>query len=481
MNARSLWITIVGGGTLAAAGLGTLIWMQYGKIEETRNQATALRGNIDTARKLIEGTGPLEREVIVLREMSQVMKEILPDTNDVNNLVRTLQKFSEESQVRISGLKKKSADSRDKSDFDKVGYTLSLEGDAFQLLDFLDMIESHSRFMRVPNFRITAAQRTQMEKEGIPAHKVQLDVETYVYEPRKDAKPVKIDGYDRKRDLLMGEINRRRQGLTLSTYSYRGARGRRDPWIDPRVPVLGDGQSALTVQEQMDIVQKLYERTQDVLARWERLKLPTENTIEAMLLRAELEEVLARLDEEVHRVEAEKSVRYVPSERRLQTEVVDALAALHKELLASDAGAGPSENMLRQMEETLVRHQEKGEYKLMIEAYAAVDNQLKIAEVDPLRKPTVERIKGLVHEARTVLDFEKIDISIDGLAIVDGRGLVVINGRSVEEGDMIDGEILVRRIRPEQIEFIFRGVIFAKHVELGAKTVSSKSLVGRSQ
>ena len=135
------------------------------------------------------------------------------------------------------GIKKKPTTPRRSSTSTRSRYTLSLEGDAFQLLDFMNMIESHKRFMRVPTFRIQAAQRTQMEKEGVIAHRIQLDVETFVYEPKKDQKTVKIDGYDRKRDLLLGEIQRRRQDLALMPFSYRGQRGRRDPWIDPRVPV----------------------------------------------------------------------------------------------------------------------------------------------------------------------------------------------------------------------------------------------------
>ena len=55
--------------------------------------------------------------------------------------------------LRQNGLKKKANDAHEKSDFDKVAYTLSLEGDAFQFMDFLDLSESHSRFMRVPNKR----------------------------------------------------------------------------------------------------------------------------------------------------------------------------------------------------------------------------------------------------------------------------------------------------------------------------------------
>jgi hypothetical protein len=373
-----------------------------------------------------------------------------------------LQKFSEDSGVRISGLKKKSNDSQQKSDFDKVAYTLSLEGDAFQFMDFLDLCESHSRFMRVPNFRIAAAQRNQMEKEGVPAHKVQVDVETFVYEPKKDAKPVKVDGYDRKRDLLLGEINRRRQALSFSPYSYRGARGRRDPWIDPRVPVMGDGSSALTVQAQMDIVQGLFERTQALLVKNEELK-KAENVIVEMMTRSEIEESLAKLEEDVRRVEAEKSVRYVPSQRRLHSEVVDVLAGLRTQIAKSEAGRGPSEKTLLEIEKAMLSHEQHSEYKLMLEAYSVVENQLVLAEADPLRKPLVERVKELAQEARTVIDFEKVEIKIGGFSLVDDKASVLINGKSLGVGDMLNNELFIRAIRREEIEFIFRGVIFARH------------------
>jgi Tfp pilus assembly protein PilO len=328
VNERRWWIAIIAGGTTCALGLGALLWWQRGKIEEGRASIAATKASIESSKKLIEGTSALEREVIVLRELSEVMKGMLPDNDDVNNLVRTLQKFSEDSGVRISGLKKKSIDNkREKNAFDKVGYTLSLEGDAFQFLDFLDLLESHSRFMRVPTFRMTAAQRTQLEKEGVPAHKVSIDVETYVYEPKKDQKDVKIDGYERKRDLLLGEINRRREGLTVQTYNYRGARGRRDPWIDPRVPTNAGSSSTLSVQEQMDLVQKLAERTQGVLAKWEQVKV-AENVIVEMMTRSEMEQELAALEEDVRKVVTDKQIAYVPSDRRLQNEVLQPLEEL---------------------------------------------------------------------------------------------------------------------------------------------------------
>jgi Tfp pilus assembly protein PilO len=463
VNERRWWIGIVGGGVLCAAGLGALIWMQRGKIEQSRASVATLKGNIESSRKLIEGTGALEREVIVLRELSEVMKGILPDNDDVNNLVRTLQKFSEDSGVHISGLKPKIIDNKkEKNDFEKVAYTISLDGDAFQFLDFLDLIEGHSRFMRVPNLRITAAQRNQLEKDGVPSHKVTLDVETYVYEPKKDHKQVKIDSYDRKRDLLLGEINRRRDGLAVSTYSYRGARGRRDPWIDPRVPAQTDNPSLLSVQEQMDTVQKLFEKTQAVLAKWEQVKV-AENVIVEMMTRAEMDESLTALETEVASVVAGKQIVYVPSERRLQLEVVEPLNELRTTLSQSETAKGPSEQQLREIETAMVNHQKAAEYKQMLDAFSAIDNRLTLVENDALRKPLVDRLRDLAYEARTVLDFEKVKLEIGGIVLIEGADPVaLINGKSLGIGDMLGDELVVRAIHRDEVEFIFRGVIFAR-------------------
>jgi len=463
VNERRWWIGIVAGGTACALGLGALLWWQRGKIEEGRANIAGLKTNIESSRKLIEGTGSLEREVIVLRELSEVMKGILPDNDDVNNLVRTLQKFSEDSGVRISGLKKKTIDNKkDKGDFDKVGYTLSLEGDAFQFLDFLDLIESHSRFMKVPSFRINAAQRNQLEKEGVAAHKVSIDIETYVYEPKKDQKSVKIDGYERKRDLLLGEINRRREAVQVSTYNYRGARGRRDPWIDPRVPVQAENPSMLSVQEQMDVVQKLADRVQAVLAKWEQVKT-AENVIVEMMTRSDMEADLAALEEETRKIMTEKQIGYVPSERRLQNEVVEPLVDLRKQFSQAEVGKGPSEVQLREIEATMAASQEKGEYKKMLEAFAVIDNRLNQAEADPVRKPLVDRLRDLAYEARTVMDFEKVKLDVGGIVLIEGaEPVALINGKSIGVGDMLSGEVVVRAIHRDEIEFIFRGVVFAR-------------------
>lgn len=120
--------------------------------------------------------------------------------------------------------------------------------------------------MVIPSYSITSASRQQVEDDGQALHKIQLDVETYSYVPKGAVKAVRIEGYERKRDLLAGEIARRRNALTLTTFNYRGARGRRDPWVDPRVPLLDGEPNAPSVPEQMAIIDDLSRRVK-VLSR----------------------------------------------------------------------------------------------------------------------------------------------------------------------------------------------------------------------
>lgn len=468
MSQKRWWIGILGGGSLLGFGVGALIYTEYGNIAEAREAVAGLHTGIDAARKLLTGAGALEREVIVLRETEEVIQEILPDEQDVNNFVRDLSDFKEDTGVQITGLKKKGPEpgnKKEKMDFDKVGYGLTFEADAFQLLAFLDKIESHSRFMRVPEFKLSAAARRQVEDEGKPAHKIQMDVETYVYRPQDGPKPVRIDGYARKRELLLGEINRRRQALQVTSYLYRGQRGRRDPWVDPRVPARTEVQSGLTVEQQIQIVQGLMDRTQVVLSLWQSLTKPAApiNVIEEMTMRAELEQSLSKLEEDVRREVEGGAIRFVQAERQLQLAVVHPLANLRAEIATTEGGKGPTAEALTELIGTMNRHLNNGEYSLAIAAFDSVTGRLDLAEDDVARRPLAIELKRLVGTAHDLADFEKIEIDIKGVAIGDGvPPVALINGKTLSEGDLLDRELIIRSIRPGAIEFVFRGMILER-------------------
>ena len=138
-------------GAVIAIGIGVLIYFQREKIAEQRTEVENLKVAVAQDRALIKKTPELVKEVIVQRETDAVIEEILSSEKDINDLVRTLEAFGDEAGVNITQFKERRAKAKKgrRQDFENVGYTLNFEGEAFQLLAFLDHIETHRRFMSV--------------------------------------------------------------------------------------------------------------------------------------------------------------------------------------------------------------------------------------------------------------------------------------------------------------------------------------------
>jgi hypothetical protein len=458
---RKVFLGVTAGSCALALGLGIFIHFEAQSIDETRLEVEALRQKIVASRKLIEGTSTLERDVIVQREMSKHLRTILPDDNDMNSWMRTIQDFQQDSGVRTRMLKKKAVDPRAEAGaFDKVVYICSLDADSFEYLDFLDRIETHSRFMRVAKMDIVAARRGSVAEEGMALHKISLDIETFVYEPKNEAAPVDIDSYERKRDLMMGEINRRRAALSLSSFTYRGARGRRDPFVDPRVPV--DSGSGLSMREQMELVEELYGRMQAAKAQY-ALVQAAQNVIEEMMARDDLEVMIAGIETDVRRLQAEGSISYMPSQKRLQHEVIDALDALQGSLASVDGSRGPSVKRLREVLGAMDGHLIRDEFELALDAFRLVADQLDFIEHDPLRKPFVVKLRRKALIARIVREFDEFEIEVSGVATMKGAASVAtINGKACQVGEMLTRDLLIHEIHTDEIRFIYRGVVLAR-------------------
>jgi hypothetical protein len=350
---------------------------------------------------------------------------------------------------------------REKGDFEKVAYTLSLEGDIFQFLSMMDKLETHKRFIAVPAFKLTAANRRDVEEDGVARHRIQLDVETYKYAPNNSVVPVKIEGYDRKRDLLAGEVNRRRAALSLANYDFRGPRGRRDPWIDPRVPAMPD-MTKIPVQEQQAMIDALVARVEKADAKW-TLVLEAPDVLKRMVARQDLAEMLAALDEDLRRLSAESLITYVPALKRLDKEVHEPLATLHQELENSVDVLGPPREVLVGVRDGMRSHLLLGEYKLALEAYGTVKNDLEAVHGDSVRELLADEIRQLGEDSGILRDFDKIKMSVGGIALIEGAlPTVLINDRPLTVGDMVNEELEVFDIRSSEIDFIFRGVILTR-------------------
>lgn len=147
---KSLLIT-VGASVAIAAGFGALLYMQSGDIDTKRQNSERISGEIAQARALIAATPEVERKVILMRETDEVISSLLPTNDDVLEFARALSSFGKNAGVNITQFRQKSnstANSKQKEDFRKVGYSINFDADAFQMLALLDRVESHERFMQ---------------------------------------------------------------------------------------------------------------------------------------------------------------------------------------------------------------------------------------------------------------------------------------------------------------------------------------------
>lgn len=465
MSEKKVWIGIVAGSVLAAAGIGSLIYLQQEDIQSARQDIENVKTRINTSRTTIKGTPGLEHEVIVLREISETINQILPTTEDLTNLIDDFYQYATDSSVKSTSFKRKPDRSNGRGAakaFEKVGYTLTLEGGIFEFLDFLNRIETHSRFMGVPSFKVSSVTRQQLEREGEALHKIQVDVETYTYTTKGTANAVKIDGYARKRDLLAGEINRRRKALTLSTFNYRGDRGRRDPWIDPRVPEVVDG-GGLTVQEQLLKVEELAGLLAEAESKWTEVQ-GAQNVLDRMVKKDELAQVMAALDEELRRIESTSSITYVPAQKRMQNEVYDPREALLLAIASEPEQTGPRRAEMEELIASMSDHIQIGEYDLALQAFNVMEPALEeIDDDDLVRQALSDELRALAVEAKTVRDFENIELEFGGSIIIgDGSPVILINGLSYQIGDSVAPGLEVAAIRKEEVDFYFRGFVLTR-------------------
>ena len=463
MNDRKFWIILGLVFAIVTSGCGYAIVTQQDYIAGRRAAIDRLTKDIQVARKTITETPNLVKDVIVLRELAVVFEEILPTTDGASNLIKNFYNYSRESGVDPDSFKDQTTkqDKNSKSDFYRFSYTLEMTGDTFQFMDFLNRIETHSRFMAVPNFRLSSGSRRDMEELGFAQHTIQMEVETYVYQPKTTAKAVAIDNYDRKRDLLMGEINRRRQALRLHTFQYRGPRGRRDPWVDPRVSV-EENPSGLTVVEQKEKVDELAAMLASATGQWDRVQT-AENILERMMEKRGVIETVATIDQELRRIDNDGLVTYPPAVKRLQVEVRDPVQALHGAMDDTNNIQGPLKEELEQVASHMRKNIETGEFLLALQDYESIKAGLELVQGDPVRMELAELLRVLADEADILREFEAIDIRFSGQALIEGHApAVLLNGRTLKVGDMLQPGVEILAIRPFEVDFAFRGVVLTR-------------------
>ncbi len=474
---KKKWVLLGAGTVVIAAGLGALIYLQHQSIEKNRVEVDRLKGEIDAGRALVMTTPDLEHNVILQRETDVVIKEILSDEEEATNLVRTINQFEVDSGISVKSLKLLKDTTRDRSknkeDFTRVGYTVTFDADAFQFLAFLDQLESHKRFINVKSFKLTAAKRAQIDRGGAPVHNISLDLETYVYAPKQGITEAKIDNYDRKRDLLLAEIQKRSDELRVPVYDYHGAGSRRDPWVDPRMQA--NDPTAMSIPEQIAIADGIRDRVEALDTLWADVEAAP-NIIALMKARTALLDALVPLEDDLKKL-ADVKLGYKPAEIRLD-QYRDDVAHIREQLELKTPEGKTTVKELKDAIASVRTQVENEDYEGAINHFKSIEPQLLGLEDDPDRGPLAAELQRLANNAQTVLDFEKIDMQVGGVAIMEGaRPVALINGDTIVAGEYVDmsGELFINDIRPHEIEFVYKGVTLVRPVDERSPTPVAKA------
>lgn len=479
---KKKWLLLGVGTLVIASGLGALIYLQNQSIERNRADVDRLTKEIEAGRALVATTPELEHNVILQRETDAVIKEILSDEEEATNLVRTINDFEAKSGISVKSLKLLKENTREKKaneDFGRVGYTVTFDADAFQFLAFLDALESHKRFINVKSFKLTAAKRAQIDRGASPVHNVSLDLETYVYAPKQGLNEAKIENYERKRDLLLAEIQKRSNELRVPVYEYQGARSRRDPWLDPRMTA-EEGVGRMPIPEQLKLADKLQAMVDDLQGLWKNFEEAKQtNIIARMKARTALVEGLLPVEAELERVQG-IVLGFKPVEIRIEQNRA-AVAEIRKGL----EGEGGTFTLTREELEAAIKsvreQMDAEEYEGALSQFDSIEPQLLGLDLEP-QKTLAEELRRLANNARTVLDFEKIDLDVGGVAIMAGaRPVALINGETIVAGEYVDmsGELFVNDVRPHEIEFVYRGVTLVCPVDDRTPTPIAKAGDGK--
>lgn len=466
---RKLLLTI-GGVALAVVGAAAGgVYYADGLIAEIAEQAKAKSEEIAAADRKIAQVPDLEKEVIILRENLDEYVKVLPDTKELNAFVRMLNQFERQSGILGTGLigknqKRGKATGR----FTPIEYTYEMTATLWQALKFVNLIENYERFVSITDFSIVAAggnRGAQESRDGDAVHTVKLTMQTYTYNNQGDSKEVAIPDYANRREELREEIWKRMQAIRIDRYEHRGAQGRRDIFVDPRMR--GDLRVEGPSQAEQRAVLERYISTigqlQEMLGRIRQADttLFEQYSLEKRF-RTDIGELLGQLDTDAARIS------YAPYRLRWAKEVIAPLEVLRAQLDSSVADEPqkvdpylPKED-LQQLVADMATDCTNGQLEQARDRYEAVADRLGVPASDP-RYELAVAAKAWQVKATTALDFKGLDLDVEGVVVNrDGRSGVLLNGEVYEEGDYVAEDLLVKMVEEEQVWFVFRGLTLVR-------------------
>ncbi|HLQ37288.1 MAG TPA: type 4a pilus biogenesis protein PilO [Planctomycetota bacterium] len=463
--------------TVAGVGLGVCliagggVYWAKGLIEDERKAIEAHKNEIAAAEQKIAKIVPTERDVIILRENLDDYVKILPNGRDLNAFVKVLNGFGQLSGIHATNITTpKGARANKNERFSRIEYQYDMTATLWQFMRFMNSIENYERFISITNFTITsgakATNREADQHDGDYVHEIKLTMETYTYNGSGSGQDVEIPNYADKRNDLREAIFKSIQRIRYDKYDHKGSLGRRDMFVDPRTesgPATGVplseqkglvDQAAADLKKLTELMQRYLSKDRDAPTIFERYNLEK-------ALRDGIGVMQSRIDE----VNAKNLVTNPTARRQWQQKVIEPLANLRKEF-DGKGGTGTDQYLSQtDMEQLLVemkRDLEAGNLEDARGRFESVQAKLAVPSTDK-RHELVVQAMALHLKTVTAIEFTKLDLKIQGVLVNhDGRSGVLLNGEVYEEGEYVRDDLLVKQVREEQVQFVYRGLTLVR-------------------
>lgn len=183
MGARKekiILLTILVASAVIALGSGAGVYLLQKKAGVLEQQNTALEGRVAKARTKINKLPELRAERERAEARLVIAERILPSQEEIENLVDNLSEFARESGVviteaapfRQSGYRGGQGGAKK---FEEANFSLSIEGNFFQFVKFLNLLENYKRFIKVDGFTVKSG------KDPGKPHEIELTFTTFTY------------------------------------------------------------------------------------------------------------------------------------------------------------------------------------------------------------------------------------------------------------------------------------------------------------
>jgi Tfp pilus assembly protein PilO len=462
-------IAICGGAALVCAlAVGGVFYAQ-GLIAEIETSIDGKQQSIVAAEQKIGQIPALEKEAIILRENLGEYVKILPDTKALNDFVRMINQFQNQSGIKGTGLiLKKAAAPKGSERFALIEYSYEFKGTLWEFLKFVNLVENYERFVSISDFTIQSGDKGKQAetRDGDVVHSVRLTLQTYSYNGKPSGKEAVIPDYDGQVQALSEEIFKRLQLIRIEKYNQKGNQGRRDILVDPRVR--GDEQlsGALPQKEQYPILQRYLSEVQGLDDMLQRMRRQDTTMFEQYSLEKRIKEGLAKV---TVGVETDTSrITYGPYKAQWVKDVVQGIERVRAGI-ADGSRLDPKhvdpylpQKELEQLVVDLQADCHAGQLEEAKTRYESVSNQLNVPASDPRHELAVAA-KAWHVKATTALDFRSLDLRLQGVVVNrGGRSGVLLNGEVYEEGEYVSDELLIKLVEEEQVWFVFRGLTLVR-------------------